>query len=162
MHQGASHQGRADLHRLVHGAGHQVVDRQRVAQRLHARLLLACMRFIDRAAQYGPDGVDRIGCQHLADVGPYLADVEHPSYLQRPGTEIATPAHAQPAAPELLDAVTVMLRISAELGRHLTAEEHTFMHARFKDDGNVQVGSVSGGLNVSAPRKRATAKPKEK
>lgn len=29
-------------------------------------------------------------------------------------------------------------------------------------DGNVQVGSVSGGLNVSAPRKRATAKPKEK
>ncbi|MBP7967888.1 MAG: DDE-type integrase/transposase/recombinase [Brachymonas sp.] len=63
----------------------------------------------------------------------YLAEVEHPSYLQRPGTEIATPAHAQPAAPELLDAVTVMLRISAELGRHLTAEEHTFMHARFKD-----------------------------
>ena len=61
----------------------------------------------------------------------YLAEVEQPSYLQRTGTEIATPAHAKPAAPELLDAVTVMLRIRHELGRNLTVDEHSFMHARF-------------------------------
>lgn len=62
----------------------------------------------------------------------YLAEVEHPSYLQRPGVEIATPAHAK-AEPVLLDAVTVMLRIRKELGRNLTVQENQFMTARFKD-----------------------------
>lgn len=63
----------------------------------------------------------------------YLQDVEMPSFLQRPGTEIETPAHAVPAAPELLDSVTVMLRIRSELGRNLSAEEHAFMSVRFAD-----------------------------
>ncbi len=62
----------------------------------------------------------------------YLQEVEKPSYLQRPGVDIATPAHAAPAAPRLLDAVTVMLRIRAELGRNLTTEENQFMTARFE------------------------------
>ena len=61
----------------------------------------------------------------------YLQEVELPTYLQRPGVDIATPAHAAPAAPELLDAVTVMLRIRAELGRNLTGEENAFMRQRF-------------------------------
>lgn len=43
-----------------------------------------------------------------------------------------------------------------------TAATSPGMHMSNVGDGNVQVGSVSGGLNVSAPRKRATAKPKEK
>lgn len=62
----------------------------------------------------------------------YLQDVEMPAFLQRPGTDIATPAHAA-ATPELLDSVAVMLRIRAELGRNLIAKEHAFMKARFKD-----------------------------
>lgn len=43
-----------------------------------------------------------------------------------------------------------------------TAATSPGMHMSNVGDGNMQVGSVSGGLNVSAPRKRATAKPKEK
>lgn len=62
----------------------------------------------------------------------YLQEVELPTYLQRPGTDIAMPAHAQPAAPQLVDSVTVMLRLRSQLGRNLTAEEHTFMTARFE------------------------------
>ena len=61
----------------------------------------------------------------------YLTEVQLPTYLQRPGTAIDTPAHAQPAAPELVDSVTVMLRIRRELGRNLTADENTFWNARF-------------------------------
>ena len=63
----------------------------------------------------------------------YLQAVEMPSFLQRPGTEIETPAHAAPAAPLLLSATTVMLRIAAELGRNLAPDENAFMKARFKD-----------------------------
>ncbi|MNT10039.1 hypothetical protein D3C72_1448510 [compost metagenome] len=63
----------------------------------------------------------------------YLQDVEMPTFMPRSGTEIETPAHAAPAAPELLDSVTVMLRIRAELGRNLTVEENAFMSARFAD-----------------------------
>ena len=63
----------------------------------------------------------------------YLHDVEMPTFMPRSGTEIETPAHAAPAAPELLDSVTVMLRIRAELRRNLTAEENAFMSARFAD-----------------------------
>ena len=63
----------------------------------------------------------------------YLQEVQQPSYLQRPGVDIATPAHAQPAAPALLSAVTVMLRIRTELGRNLTTAENQFMRSRFKD-----------------------------
>lgn len=62
----------------------------------------------------------------------YLQEVEHPAYLQRQGTEIATPAHAQ-AAPLLVPVVSVLLRIRRELGRNLTSDEHSFMYARFKD-----------------------------
>ena len=61
----------------------------------------------------------------------YLKDVEQPSYLQRPGVEIEAPAHAAPAAPRMLDSTVVMLRVRAELGRNLTAEENQFMTARF-------------------------------
>ncbi|MFS4552637.1 integrase [Comamonas resistens] len=61
----------------------------------------------------------------------YLKEVEQPSYLQRPGVEIATPEHAQPAAPRMLDSTVVMLRVRSELGRNLTAEENQFMTARF-------------------------------
>ena len=63
----------------------------------------------------------------------YLQEVEQPSYLQRPGVDIATPAHAAPAGPELLEPVAVMLRIRAELGRNLTSDENQFMRSRFKD-----------------------------
>ena len=62
----------------------------------------------------------------------YLMDVEQPSYLQRPGVDIATPAHAQPAGPELIETVTALLRIRAELGRNLTGDENQFMRNRFK------------------------------
>ncbi|WP_324622704.1 integrase [Delftia lacustris] len=61
----------------------------------------------------------------------YIKDVELPAFLQRPGVEIAAPAHAAPAAPELMNPVDVMLRIRAELGRNLTAEENAFMTQRF-------------------------------
>ena len=61
----------------------------------------------------------------------YLQEVEQPSYLQRPGVDIATPAHAAPAAPRMLDSTVVMLRVRSELGRNLTAEENQFMTARF-------------------------------
>ena len=62
----------------------------------------------------------------------YLTEVQLPTYLQRPGTDIATPAHAQ-ATPMLVSVVSVLLRIRGELGRNLTNDEHSFMYARFKD-----------------------------
>ena len=65
----------------------------------------------------------------------YLKEVELPTYLQRPGVDIATPAHAGPAAPELMDAVTLMLRIRAALDRNLTSEENAFLRQRFADGG---------------------------
>ena len=61
----------------------------------------------------------------------YLQEVDQPSYLQRPGVDIATPAHAAPAAPRMLDSTVVMLRVRSELGRNLTTEENQFMTARF-------------------------------
>ena len=63
----------------------------------------------------------------------YLLDVDMPTFLPRTGTEIETPAHAAPAAPEVLDATTAMLRISAGIGRNLTSEEHQFFSARYSE-----------------------------
>lgn len=62
----------------------------------------------------------------------YLQEVEQPSYLQRPGVDITTPAHAQPAGPVLVELVPALLRIRAELGRNLTGDENQFMRNRFK------------------------------
>ena len=61
----------------------------------------------------------------------YLKEVELPSYLQRPGVDIATPAHATEATPELLDSVTLMLRLRSALNRNLLVEENQFLTARF-------------------------------
>ena len=63
----------------------------------------------------------------------YLQEVEQPNYLQRPGVDIATPAHAKPAQPEAVELVTALLRIRAELGRNLTTAENQFMRGRFAD-----------------------------
>lgn len=67
------------------------------------------------------------------DTHGYLQNVEMPTYLQRTGSEISTPAHAAPAGPELLDAVTAMLRIVASIGRHLSPEENAFFMRRYAD-----------------------------
>lgn len=62
----------------------------------------------------------------------YLHDVEMPTYLPRRGTDIATPEHAQAAAaPQIVDAVTAMLRIVDGIKRHLTTEEHAFLAQRY-------------------------------
>lgn len=62
----------------------------------------------------------------------YLQNVALPTYLQRAGTPIATPAHLTPQV-ELLDATAAMLRLVHDIGRHLTAEEHAFLSARYAD-----------------------------
>ncbi|GKT19750.1 DDE-type integrase/transposase/recombinase [Acidovorax sp. SUPP2522] len=62
----------------------------------------------------------------------YLKDVALPAYLPRQGAEIATPAHAAPAGPELLDPVTAMLRIVKAIGRHLAPEENAFFMKRYE------------------------------
>ncbi|WP_281218504.1 integrase catalytic domain-containing protein [Oryzisolibacter propanilivorax] len=62
----------------------------------------------------------------------YLRDVELPAYLPRQGTGIDTPAHAAPAGPELIDAVTAMLRIVGAIGRHLSPQENAFFMKRYQ------------------------------
>lgn len=61
----------------------------------------------------------------------YLQDIALPTYMPRQGQAIDTPAHAQPAGPELIDAVTAMLRIVAAIGRHLSPEENAFFVKRY-------------------------------
>ena len=63
----------------------------------------------------------------------YLQDVAMPAYLPRQGSAIDTPAHAAPAGPELIDAVTAMLRIVGAIGRNLSAEENAFFMKRYTD-----------------------------
>ena len=63
----------------------------------------------------------------------YLQDVQLPTYLPRQGAVIETPAHAAPAGPEVLDAVTAMLRIVGAIGRNLSAEENAFFVKRYGD-----------------------------
>ncbi|MDR6767504.1 transposase InsO family protein [Acidovorax delafieldii] len=63
----------------------------------------------------------------------YLQDVAMPAYLPRQGSAIDTPAHAAPAGPELIDAVTAMLRIVSAIGRNLSAEENAFFMKRYSD-----------------------------
>ena len=63
----------------------------------------------------------------------YLQDVVMPAYLPRQGSAIDTPAHAAPAGPELIDAVTAMLRIVGAIGRNLSAEENAFFMKRYGD-----------------------------
>lgn len=63
----------------------------------------------------------------------YLHDIELPAYLPRQGEVIEMPAHAAPAGPELLDPTTAMLRIAAEIGRNLTAQENAFFRQRYAD-----------------------------
>lgn len=62
----------------------------------------------------------------------YLRDIELPAYLPRQGTAIETPAHAAPAGPELIDAVTAMLRIVAAIGRNLSPQENAFFMKRYE------------------------------
>ncbi|MGA0610539.1 integrase [Caldimonas sp. KR1-144] len=62
----------------------------------------------------------------------YLKDVAMPTYLPRNGSEIETPAHARFEMPRL-DATAAMLRIVDAVGRHLTADEHAFLAARYAD-----------------------------
>lgn len=61
----------------------------------------------------------------------YLQDVAMPVYMPRLGSAIETPAHAAPAGPELIDAVTAMLRIVSAIGRNLSAEENAFFMKRY-------------------------------
>jgi hypothetical protein len=61
----------------------------------------------------------------------YLQDIQLPAYLPRQGRAIDTPSHAQPAGPELVDAVTAMLQIVAAIGRHLSPEENAFFMKRY-------------------------------
>jgi len=63
----------------------------------------------------------------------YLQDVQLPTYLPRSGNEIDTPAHTAPTGPEMLDAVTAMLRIVGAIGRHLTPEENAFFMRCYAD-----------------------------
>lgn len=72
----------------------------------------------------------------------YLKTVEQPTYLQRPGTAIETPAHLTPHV-ELLDATSAMLKIVDGIGRYLTADEHAFFSARYADGATQeQVGAL--------------------
>jgi hypothetical protein len=63
----------------------------------------------------------------------YLQEIELPAYLPRQGQAIDTPAHAAPAGPELIDAVTAMLRIVAAIGRNLLPDEYAFYMRRYAD-----------------------------
>jgi len=65
----------------------------------------------------------------------YLREIELPAYLPRQGQAIDTPAHAAPAGPELIDAVTAMLRIVAAIGRNLLPDEYAFYMRRYADGG---------------------------
>ncbi|WP_418648864.1 hypothetical protein ACNQFN_11390 [Thauera butanivorans] len=65
------------------------------------------------------------------DAHSHLKHVEQPTYLPRAGTEIEAPAHAVATGPELLDAISAMLRIVDGLGRNLTPEEHRFFSLRY-------------------------------
>lgn len=67
------------------------------------------------------------------DAHSYLRDVQLPTYLPRQGAAIETPAYATPAGPELIDAVTAMLRIVGAIGRNLSAEENAFFMKRYSD-----------------------------
>lgn len=63
----------------------------------------------------------------------YLQEIELPAYLPRQGQAIDTPVHAAPAGPELVDAVTAMLRIVAAIGRNLSPDEYAFYMRRYAD-----------------------------
>lgn len=60
----------------------------------------------------------------------YLKDIERPTYLQREGKTIETPAHLQVAIP-MLTVTEAMLKIAAALKRSLTKEEALFMRKSF-------------------------------
>lgn len=62
----------------------------------------------------------------------HLQKVEHPTYLQRQGSEIETPEHLRAEAPKL-SAMQAMLRIADAIGRNLTAEENTWLRSTFKE-----------------------------
>ncbi|PAT32907.1 DDE-type integrase/transposase/recombinase [Vandammella animalimorsus] len=68
------------------------------------------------------------------DAHSHLREVQMPTYLVRPGTEIKAPAHAQ-VVPIMVDSVTAMLRISRELGRNLSPDENRFLSGRLGDEG---------------------------
>ena len=61
----------------------------------------------------------------------YLQEIELPDYLPRQGTAIETPAHAAPTGPELIDAVSAMLRIVQATGRPLSPQENAFFMKRY-------------------------------
>jgi hypothetical protein len=60
----------------------------------------------------------------------YLKDIAHPTYLQREGKSIETPAHLQVAIP-MLSVTETMLQIAASLKRSLTKDEAMFMRKSF-------------------------------
>lgn len=62
----------------------------------------------------------------------YLNDIEHPSYLQRKGTEIETPDHLQVPV-TMLSPTAAMLRITREIGRNLTSDENKWLANRYKE-----------------------------
>ncbi len=81
----------------------------------------------------------------------YLKDVVPLTYLQRPGTPIATPDHITPQV-ELLDATAAMLQIVAAIGRYLTADEHAFLSARYADGVPLdQVVALIAQFSADAP-----------
>jgi len=62
----------------------------------------------------------------------YLHDVVLPTYLPRAGTEIE-PVSVARMEPAMLGSVEAMLRIVRGIGRYLTADENTFISARYAD-----------------------------
>lgn len=81
----------------------------------------------------------------------YLQEVRMPAYLPRSGSEIETPAHTASNGPELLDAVSAMLRIVNAIDRHLTPEENAFFMRRYAD------GVQEDQINVLIDQYRAPA-----
>jgi len=87
-----------------------------------------------------------------------LDEVELPTYMPRRGEQIATPAHLQ-AEPALLDATTAMLRIVQGIGRHLSAQEHAFLSARYAEgvpeDQLAQLVAQFSGAAAPEPQRAA-------
>lgn len=62
----------------------------------------------------------------------YLDEIEHPAYFGQKGNEIETPAHLKPAI-AMLTLTAALMRITSEIGRKLTTNEHKWLSARYKD-----------------------------
>lgn len=58
-------------------------------------------------------------------------EAELPTTIPKRGEALAVTTRTTPPEPQVLDAVSAMLRIVAAIGRHLTTEEHAFLAARY-------------------------------